>query len=72
MGELHLRGAVRGKTRRTTVPDEAAPRPADLVCRDFSASRPNELWVADLVRHEALLDRAMVKGHRRQLVAAGW
>lgn len=23
-------------------------RPADLVARDFSASRPNELWVADL------------------------
>jgi putative transposase len=48
MAELGLRGAVRGKTRRTTTPDEAAPRPADLVERDFSASRPNQLWVADL------------------------
>ena len=48
MRDLGLRGAVRGKTRRTTVPDEAAPRPADLVERDFSASRPNQLWVADL------------------------
>ena len=28
--------------------DEGAPKPADLVDRDFSASRPNELWVADL------------------------
>ncbi len=26
MAELGLRGAVRGKTRRTTTPDEAAPR----------------------------------------------
>jgi putative transposase len=48
MAQLGLRGAVRGKTRRTTTPDEAAPRPADLVERDFSASRPNQLWVADL------------------------
>jgi putative transposase len=48
MAELGLRGAVRGKTRRTTTPDQTAARPADLVDRDFSASRPNQLWVADL------------------------
>ena len=48
MGELGLRGAVRGKTRRTTTPDAAAARSADLVERDFSATRPNQLWVADL------------------------
>jgi len=48
MRELGLRGAVRGKTRRTTTPDTTAARPADLVERDFSASRPNQLWVADL------------------------
>jgi transposase InsO family protein len=46
--ELGLRGAVRGKTRRTTTPDATAARPADLVERDFSATRPNQLWVADL------------------------
>jgi len=48
MRELGLEGVRRGKTRRTTLPDAAAPRPADLVERDFSATRPNELWVADL------------------------
>jgi putative transposase len=48
MGELHLEGVRRGKPRRTTTPDAAADRPADLVERDFSASRPNQLWVADL------------------------
>jgi putative transposase len=48
MGELGLRGVVRGKTHRTTTPDAAAPRPADLVDRDFAAQRPNRLWVADL------------------------
>jgi putative transposase len=48
MGELGLRGAVRGRTRRTTTPDPSVARPADLVERDFSAARPNQLWVADL------------------------
>jgi putative transposase len=48
MGELGLRGAVRGKTRRTTTPDAAAARSGDLVDRDFAAQRPNQLWVADL------------------------
>jgi transposase InsO family protein len=39
---------VRGRAfTTTTVPDLAAPRPADLVQRDFRAMRPNQLWVAD-------------------------
>jgi putative transposase len=48
MRELGLEGVRRGRTRKTTVPDTAAPRPADLVERNFAASSPNELWVADL------------------------
>jgi putative transposase len=48
MRELGLEGVRRGKPRRTTTPDEAAARLADLVDRDFSAQRPNQLWVADL------------------------
>ncbi len=43
-----LRGTVRGRKVRTTVPDEVVARPADLVERDFTADRPNKLWVADL------------------------
>jgi putative transposase len=42
-----LVGARRGKAFRTTRPDLSAARPADLVCRQFRASRPNELWVVD-------------------------
>jgi putative transposase len=38
----------RGKPWRTTKPDPQALRRPDLVQRDFSASRPNRLWVADL------------------------
>ena len=48
MGELGLEGVRRGKPRRTTTPDTTTARPADLVERNFSARRPNQLWVADL------------------------
>ena len=48
MARLGLYGAVRGgKKYRTTLPDTAATRPADLVNRQFQAERPNQLWVAD-------------------------
>ena len=44
-----LEGVRRGKKKRTTIPDEAAPeRSADLVQRDFTASRPNAKWVCDI------------------------
>lgn len=48
MRQMGLQGIVRGRKRRTTFADEAAPRPADLVQRRFTAERPNQLWVADL------------------------
>ncbi len=49
MREMGLEGAIRGrKYKKTTIDDDAADRPADLVRRDFSADRPNQLWVADL------------------------
>jgi putative transposase len=47
MSQAGLAGAVRGASTRTTRPDPAAPRPEDLVERQFVASRPNELWVVD-------------------------
>jgi putative transposase len=48
MDDLELSGVVRGKKKRTTIPDEVSPRPADLVERNFTAAAPNALWVADL------------------------
>src|SRR5690606_35554628 len=48
MGEMGLRGAVRGRRPKTTVPDEAAERPRDLVEREVTVERPNRLWVSDL------------------------
>jgi putative transposase len=48
MREMGLRGAVRGPAFRiTTTADPTAARPADLVNRNFTAERPNQLWVAD-------------------------
>jgi len=48
MSSMGLQGAVRGKTKRTTIRDDSAGRPADLVDRRFVADAPNRLWVADL------------------------
>jgi putative transposase len=44
-----IQGAKRrGKRWKTTTPDPIARRRPDLVERDFTASRPDQLWVADL------------------------
>ena len=48
MQQMGLQGTVRGRTFKTTIAQDGAVRPADLVNREFVATRPNELWVADL------------------------
>ena len=47
MRRLGLRGVMRGKRVRTTVPDAKAACPLDRVNREFRAERPNQLWVSD-------------------------
>ncbi len=47
MRRLGIEGIRRGKRVRTTVPDNAAAHPMDLVKRQFEVDRPNRLWVAD-------------------------
>ncbi|UUZ43857.1 IS3 family transposase [Janibacter limosus] len=42
-----MQGVRRDRRVRTTIADDAAIRPADPVKRDFTATRPNELWVVD-------------------------
>lgn len=43
-----IQGAKRrGKSWRTTVPDPDATRRPDLVCREFTATGPDRLYVAD-------------------------
>jgi len=44
-----IEGKLRGRKRRTTIPDEAAvERARDLLQRDFGAIAPNEKWVCDI------------------------
>ncbi len=50
----HLAGVHRRRFVRTTIRDEHAEPFPDLVNRDFTASGPDRLWVADIERHEAL------------------
>lgn len=47
MRAMGLTGVIRGKGIRTTFPSPKDKRPKDLVNRDFTATRPNQLWVAD-------------------------
>ncbi len=47
MRSMGLQGVVRGKVKRTTFPSKENRDPFDLVQRDFTAARPNQLWVAD-------------------------
>ena len=49
MQDLGLEGVTRGRRFKvTTRADESSPRPLDLVDRNFTAERPNQLWVSDL------------------------
>ncbi len=49
MRAMGLSGVTRGSAFKvTTVANVVALRPPDLVDREFHASRPNQLWVADL------------------------
>jgi transposase InsO family protein len=48
MAQMGLRGVVRGKKRPiTTVAGASGDRRQDLVNRQFVATRPNQLWIAD-------------------------
>ena len=48
MRQLGIRGNSRRRKVFTTRPDPDALRPPDRVTRQFSADRPNALWVMDL------------------------
>ncbi len=48
MKRLGLQGVTRGAKCWTTVSDDTLSRPVDRVKRHFTATRPNQLWVADI------------------------
>lgn len=74
MKVLGLQGVRRGRRVRTTVGDPAAPRPADLVERNFSPARPDALWVADFTYVSTWAGMAYVAfvldAHSRRIL--GW
>ena len=47
MKQYSLQGVWRGKGKITTKSRDDQQRADDLVNRDFTAHRPNQLWVAD-------------------------
>jgi putative transposase len=47
MTQMGIAGATRAKNPVTTTPDDRHYRPADLVDRQFWATAPDRLWVAD-------------------------
>lgn len=59
---LAERGEVRERRDQLTHPPYAKP--------ELLAQRPNEVWSWDIERHEALCNRAVMKGRRRWFVAA--
>ena len=73
MRQEGLKGVVRGETKRTTIPDDSAARPADLVDRSFEADGPDRLWVADITyvptwsgfAYPGVGDRRVLPVHRR-------
>jgi putative transposase len=69
MRTLGIAGAVRGKPRRTTIPDPAAARAPDLVNRQFTATRPNQLWVSDFTYVATVRDGVRRVRDRRLLPA---
>ena len=48
MKAMDLEGVVRGRAGCTTIPGDEGDRPLDLVNRNFTVGRPNQLWMSDL------------------------
>ena len=53
MKKMGIQGVIRGKSRKTTIPDPALPCPRDKVNRQFRAPAPNRLWGRPSWRHRS-------------------
>jgi transposase InsO family protein len=71
MKAMGLKGVIRGKGIRTTIPDDQAYRPLGLVKRQFKAERPNALWVADDTDHSKRGSQYVSIRHSERLAEAG-
>jgi transposase InsO family protein len=69
----HGWAGVMGRIRvRTTRRDRSAAPAPDLVARGFNPDAPDRIWAGDVERHEALWNRAVMKGHRLRALAGVW
>jgi transposase InsO family protein len=77
VGPRHRRAADGpGRNQGCHRPAERGAGPTDVLAMDlvdgrFARAAPDQLWLTDIERHEALLNRAVVEGHRGRSVAAG-
>ena len=69
MSRAGIAGLPGNRRRKRKIP--GAPTALDLVDRQFTRTEPDELWVTDIERHEAPLNRVVMKGHHGEPVAAG-
>jgi putative transposase len=70
MRQAGIQGLYRRRRRGCTVRDPDAQPSADLVNRQFTVDAANLLWITDIERHEALLNRVEVRDLHRCVVAA--
>jgi len=70
MREAGLQGLYRRRRRGCIVRDPNAQPSTDLVNRQFTVDAANRLWITDIERHEALLNRVEVGDLHRRAVAA--
>ena len=61
--------AIYRKPRTSDV--QTGHRVYPYLLRGLTIDRPDQVWCADIERHEALTNRAVMRKHRRMLVAAG-
>jgi putative transposase len=62
--------SVFGKKKARKTAKVSTPAHDDLVRRQFGAEVPNQLWLADIERHEALFNRGEVRDLLHRAVAA--
>ena len=71
--DISCRDAARSEARmRTSRSDPAAPRPADLVERNFNSSWQDALWVADFSSRADLARVRLRSARHRRLQPAGF
>ena len=71
MRQARIQGVHRRRKVATTRRNPERAAAPDLVKREFTADGPDRTWLADIERHEAFSNRAVMRGHRFVLVAVG-